>query len=98
MPDVVQDPHAILNYIKCNNIDRLIIAHLNINSIRNKFVALKQLVNGKVDILVITESKIDSSFPLQQFRIEGYSQYRVDRNSEGGGSSFILEKTCHLGN
>lgn len=85
MPDALQGPHAMLNDIKCKNMDRLIIAHLNINSIRNKFEALKQLVNGKIDILVITESKIDSSFPLQQFRIEGYSQYRVDRNSEGGG-------------
>ena len=35
--------------------------------------------------LVITETKKDSTFPLHQFEIQGYSKpYRFDRNSNGG--------------
>ena len=66
--------------------NRLLIGNLNINSISNKFDQLKLLVRGKVDILVITETKLDSTFPTSQFLIEGYSEpYRFDRNRNGGG-------------
>ena len=68
------------------NADRLIKGHLNINSIRNKFEALKSLIKGKVDILIVSETKIDDSFPSSQFSIEGFSTpFRLDRNHEGGG-------------
>ena len=41
---------------------------------------------GTIDILVITETKTDSTFPLNQFAIQGYSKpYRFDRNRNGGG-------------
>ena len=44
------------------------------------------MVRGKVDILVITETKLDSTFPTTQFWIEGYSEpSRFDRNRNGGG-------------
>ena len=66
--------------------NRLLIGNLNINSISNKFDQLKLLVRGKVDSLVITETKLDSTFPTSQFLIEGYSEpYRFDRNRNGGG-------------
>ena len=36
--------------------------------------------------MIITETKIDSSFPDGQFYIHGYSKpFRFDRNSHGGG-------------
>ena len=35
---------------------------------------------------MIQETKLDSSFPVQQFALAGYSEpYRIDRNREGGG-------------
>ena len=50
------------------------------------FDALKSLVQGKVDVLVIFETKIDESFPVNQFLMEGYTTpLRADRNSQGGG-------------
>ena len=66
---------------------RIILAHLNINSIRNKFDILKNSVSGKIDILVVSETKLDASFPDTQFFIEGFSRppYRFDRNKNGGG-------------
>ena len=67
------------------NVNRLMIGNLNINSISNKFDQLKLFVQGKVDILIVTETKLDSTFPTSQFMIDGYSEpYRFDRNRNGG--------------
>ena len=63
----------------------MIIAQLNINSLRNKFDLLVQILRNNLDILLISETKIDSSFPTAQFQIEGYTTYRLDRNTNGGG-------------
>ena len=66
--------------------DKLIIAHLNINSIKNKFDPLSFMVENNADILIISETKLDDSFPSGQFKICGFSMpYRYDRNSVGGG-------------
>ena len=64
---------------------KLIISQLNINSLRNKFDSLVQILHNNLDILLISETKIDSSFPTAQFQIEGYTTYRLDRNTNGGG-------------
>ena len=63
-----------------------IIAQININSIRNKFETLPSVVVYDINILIISETKIDESFPLSQFMIDGFSMpYRRDRNAHGGG-------------
>ena len=79
------DPFIILRDIKLKNVNRLVISHLNINSIRNKFEPLKNIIKGNLDILVLTETKIDESFPNQEFRIDGYTPIRLDRDIHGGG-------------
>lgn len=73
------------NY-KVKNVNHLTVASLNINSIRNKFDQLKIIIQEHIDILIIQETKLDSTFPNAQFYIEGYSPpFRRDRNSHGGG-------------
>ena len=75
-----------LKDIKLKNINRISIGQININSLRNKFEFLNSMVNGFVDILLITECKLDDSFPTAQFHMQGYSSpFRLDRNSYGGG-------------
>ena len=70
--------------IRRKNINRLIFAQLNINSLRNKFESLQHIINKNVDVLLISETKIDSSFPSVQFHLEGYATlYRLDRNATG---------------
>ena len=65
-------------------------AHLSINSVRNKFAFLATQVQGKIDIFIISETKIDESFPKGNFLIEGFSTpYRLDRDSKGGGSCYM---------
>ena len=51
-----------------------------------------------VDILVLSETKLDSTFPSIQFLINGFSvPHRIDRNSKGGGIlSYIREKIIVL--
>ena len=64
----------------------MVIGNLNINSISNKFGNLKLIIQGKIDVLAITETKTDSTFPLNEFSIQGYSKlYRLDRNRNGVG-------------
>ena len=39
-----------------------------------------------VDIIMISETKVDDSYPINKFQIEGYSSpFRLDRDSHGGG-------------
>ena len=86
----MDDPQSILDDLKKKNIERPVIAHLNINSISSKFEPLMSLVKDNVDLLVITESKIDDTFPMGQFQIEGFARpIRLDRNRNGGGLSSL---------
>ena len=64
----------------------VIIGQLNINSLRNKFQLLAEIVTGNLDILVLTETKLDHTFPEKQFLLPGYRKpFRRDRNRFGGG-------------
>ena len=64
----------------------LLIMHLNINGLQNKFEEVKQLVqNFEAQVLFLTETKIDNSYPKSQFRIDGYEVYCRARVKGGGG-------------
>ena len=68
-----------LRDIRIKNLNRIVFAYLNINSLRNKFDLLTDLVLGNVDVLVISETKFDDSFPAGQFKIPGFaSPFRLD--------------------
>ena len=56
-----------LKTIRSDNANKLVFAHLNINSIRNKFEFLATQVKGKIDVLMNSETKIDESFPKGDF-------------------------------
>ena len=75
-----------LKEYRTNNAENLIVASLNVNSIRNKFDQLKLLVKDSLDILVLEETKLDETFPEGQFYIDGFMPpFRRDRNQYGGG-------------
>ena len=72
---------------------RVIIGHININSIRNKFEPLASFINNNLDILMISETKIDDTFPDSQFLIKGFSvPYRLDLTAKGEGFYYISER------
>ena len=66
-----------------------IIVYLNINSLRNKIIDLREKMSkASLVIVCIDKTKLDESFPASQFLMENYHQFppfRRDRNSKGGG-------------
>ena len=59
---------------------------MNINAINNKFQQLKYIIKNNIDVLIVTETKLDSSFPSGQFFIDGFAKpFRRDGNKNGGG-------------
>ena len=75
-----------LKNLKIKNSNRLVFGNLNINIINNKFEQLKRVIKNNVDVLVVTETKLDSSFPFDQFSIDGFARaFRRDRNKNVGG-------------
>ena len=77
---------SALKFYRSKYPKKLIIGHVNINSIRNKSEILRSMLSELLDVLMITETKLDDSFPEQQFHIESFNKpFRLDRNRHGGG-------------
>ena len=58
---------------------------MNINAINNKFEQLKYIIKNDTDVLIVNETKLDSSFPSGQSSIDGSAKpFRRDRNKNGG--------------
>ena len=83
---ILQAPKEEFDNLRLKNPNRLICAHLNINFLGNKIDLLIDIIKNNIDMLIISETKLDSSFPNGQFQIYSYSEsYRFDRNGNGGG-------------
>ena len=77
---------------KCN-INKIIVAHLNINSLGNKFDSLIDQITGNIDILMVSETKLDESFPIGQFITEGFSvPYKLEWNTNGEGVTLFVRE------
>ena len=88
-PTVSQsDGEKALKDIRISNMNKIIFGYLNINSLRYKFDLFSEQVKDSIDILMVSETKLDDSFPEAQFLIEGFhSPFRFifDCNINGGG-------------
>ena len=72
------------NFLK-NNMDKIISAHLIINSINNKFDQLSDMIKGHIAVLMILEYKPGRSYPDGRFLGEGYgAPFRLNQNKLGG--------------
>ena len=77
---------------RAENFDNIMMEALNINSISPKFDEVKLMLSGYFDVLIVTESKLDDSFPKAQYCIDGFSiPYRLDRNRNGGGLMIYVQ-------
>ena len=75
------------------NLNKIIVSDLNINFIRKKFDFLAHQVQGNIDILTISKTKLDKSFPPGQFLLDGYSaSFRSDRDGNGGGILLFIRE------
>ena len=69
-------------------------AYLNINSIRNKFNNLQELIKDNIDVVIIAETKIDASFSTAQNLIDDYHQpFRLHINSKYGGIPLYVKSS-----
>ena len=69
-----------------NSWNTLHINSLNINSMRKNFGTLCTIFKQQIKILLVSETKIDDTFPVEQFCVESYSTtYRLDRTNKGEG-------------
>ena len=73
----------------------IIIGHLDINSIRNKFDTLDNIVKA-FDIFLISESKLDNTFLINQFAIGGYKVFRRDRKRFESGLILYINENIPL--
>ena len=65
---------------------KIVVEQIDINSIQKKFDHLIAALSGNTEILLITETKIDTTIPVNQFYLNGYNvPYRNDHNTKGGG-------------
>ena len=79
-----------LNELRIKNSKSIIIGNLNINSLRNKFNEVKEILNNRLlDCLILCETKLDASFPDAKCNVTEYRMYRQDRNAHGGHVFFI---------
>ena len=64
---------------------KLMIAHLNVNFISNNSDSISFMTKNNVVILLISETKLDVSFPSAQINILALNiSYLCDRDSSGG--------------
>ena len=67
-----------MNKQRLDNASNTIIGRLNINSFRNKFIFVE-------DVIKPSESRLDHTFPSEQFRVNGYKIFRIYCDRFGSG-------------
>lgn len=71
------------------------MAHININSLRNKLSEIEDISSNNVHILAISETHLDSTFEDAFLMIPGFNIFRKDSNANGGGIAFYVQSfTC----
>ena len=67
---------------------------LNINTLRNKIIDLREVIRElSLDYFVLSETKLNDSFPSAQFKIDDYEiRGMKDRNKRGGGLIEYVKK------
>ena len=64
----------ILTKLRSEHPKDVLLEHLSNNSVRNKFESTNELIRNNFDIFIITDSKLDSSFPESQFHINCFEK------------------------
>lgn len=91
------DELAILSKLDFN------FMHLNINSIKNKGMDVHDILNNaNFDIICLSETRLDSSFPSKQFNNKNYKLLRYNRpindpkNKPGGGIFIYVKNNINI--
>ena len=89
---MLESPTDFTRQLELSNPHKIVLGHLNINSLRNKFESIADVIQGTFDIFLLSETKPDESFPDKQFRLNNCKTFRKDRNWYGGGIMFYVNE------
>ena len=83
---------------RLQNAKKITIGALNVNSLRNKIGAVQELITNNIDICLLSETKINETFPNQQFNINNNKTFRRGRTKYGEGLLFYINENipCKL--
>ena len=82
-----------LQKIKNSHLNNPVLAHLNINSLRHKIIDLREILKYTgIDLISLSETKLDDTFPDAQFTTDNYISFRRNRNQFGGGLFAFVKK------
>ena len=84
-----ESAYSLLQNLRIKNWNRIIVGHLNINSVKNKTHELADLVTGKVDIFYLNR-KSTIPFPQPNLLYLGFQPWSVRRS--GGLLLYIKNK------
>ena len=66
------------SHFSCIPSNEIIIAHININYLENKFDMITNSVTEYIDILMISETKLEETFPDALYHLKEFSNlYRL---------------------
>ena len=71
-PKEFNDAKIGMKVMKENSPNKILVGHVNINSLRNKSEALQFIINRNLDIILLLETKLDDSFPSAQFTLKNF--------------------------
>jgi hypothetical protein len=73
------------------------LSHVNINSLKHKFDYFHSILSeGILDVLCLTETKLDETYSANLFHCKGFKCHRKDRNARSGGIMvFIRDDIPH---
>ena len=84
----------ILRDLRLKYLRSLLFGYLNIKSLRKKIIDLREIIYYlQLNYFVLSETKVNDSFPSGQFDISGYEiRARRDRDGMGGGIIKYVKK------
>ena len=86
------DGFTKVGLLRKKHVKSLFFGYLNINSLRNKREFLETMIRNHFDIFLVSETKLDSSFPGSKFTTPGYRLFHKDRNEHGRGLIFYVNQ------
>ena len=66
--------------LRLSNLHKIMLGHLNVNSLRSKFESVGDIIEGAFDIFFWSKNKIDESFPDKQFSLNNFKIFQKYRN------------------
>ena len=69
---------SCLKKLRAKHPKNILFGHLNINSLRNKFAYLEEIIKNMFYVSLVSPCKLDLSFPDTQFQIVNYNIFWKD--------------------